>query len=62
MNDKLRLVILRDIDDCFFNAEKMILANDDPSGCRTEFVLDTEAFRENLQRKIEQLEREPDDN
>ena len=43
-------------DECFIGAEKMILAQDDPSGCRTEYVLDSEAFRENLQKKIDELE------
>ena len=56
--NQIKLTVLQELDNLLSGTEKIILADDDPSGCFTEYVLDTEKFRDKLQNRIFELENE----
>lgn len=53
--NQFKLEILEEIDELLAGSEKAILQPNDPSGCYTEWVLDTERFREKLHKRIEEV-------
>lgn len=59
--NQIKLILLEELDNLLSGSEKMILADDDPSGCYTEYVLDTEKFRDKLQNRVLELREINDD-
>ena len=55
LDDDAKLAILNLLDNLMVGAEKAITQSDDPSGIYTEYVLDSEQFRKNIQQEIEKL-------
>jgi len=53
---KVVLAVLQELDNLLSGCEKCITQPDDLSGCFSEWVLDTEAFRRNLSHRIEILQ------
>lgn len=54
-DDEKRLIIyevLKEIDELMSGSEKCITRPDDPSGVYTEWILDSEAFREKLRKRM----------
>ncbi len=47
--------VLKELDEMMSGSEKCITQPDDPSGVYTAWVLDSESFREKLQRRISEL-------
>ena len=58
----LLLTVLTELDSLLCGCEKTVYHDDDPSGLFTEYMLDTEAFRDALQRRIEQLRKDTGEN
>lgn len=59
MNNQTKAIILevlREINSIFEGCEVSNTAADDPSGCNTTYTLDTERFRDKLQKRIDYLE------
>lgn len=55
MDDTLRLEILELIEELVSESEKQVYANDDPSGLYTEWLIDSERLRAELQARITKL-------
>lgn len=56
MNPEMLLALLRELNSLFEGCERMENKPDDPSGLYTEYVFDSEKFRDKLQKRIDQLE------
>ncbi len=56
MNKMILVMVLKEIDELMAGSEKPVTVEGDLSGCLTEWVLDTDKFREKLQQRIRELE------
>ena len=50
------LEFLRELDNLLEGCERAVYKDDDPSGCYTDYVLDSEALRKKIQERIFLLE------
>ena len=58
--DQIKLIVLNLLEKLMDGAEKSVPDPDDWSGCNTEWILNSERFRQNIQEELKSLPPTPD--